>query len=158
MNNQDRDYSIIAFLVGGLLGASATMLFNPKNKTNITKEIKLKAENYLAQVRAGKADLIKNSRSSAELLKRKAEDIMDTVQQYALGKFKKPVSLIEKEIEGFKVAIAAAKTSYALNPKILDLEMEENSRSIPSANDFEDETLPKNLGMGKGRNRRSYSS
>jgi gas vesicle protein len=157
MPEHERNFSITAFIVGGLLGASSLLLLSPKSGKDIREDIKLKADNYLNKARTKSNNLIRNSRSSAELLKSKAEEMMNTVQKYAKGKIDKPVSVIEKEIAGLKAALNAAKTSYSLNPELHESNQEENNDE-PSKNDFEDETLPKHIGMGKGRNRDSYYS
>lgn len=91
---------------------------------------------------------------SAEQLQRKAEDLMNIVQQYAKGQISKPINIIEKEIAGFRAAISAVRTSYSLNPEIRESDVEGIESFI---NDYENETLPKQLGMGKGRNRKTYS-
>ena len=80
---------------------------------------------------------------------------MHTGQQYIKDKIDKPYSIIEKEIAGIKAAVAAVKTSYTLNPGIKESAIETNDGQV-SVNKFRDETLPKYLGMGKGRSRKSF--
>ena len=157
MPEHERNFSISAFIVGGILGASSLLLLSPKSRKDIRRDIKIKADNYLNKARTKSDNLIRNSRSSAELLKSKAEEIMDTVQEYAKGKLDKPLYVIEKEIAGLKAAIDAVKASYSNNPEFPESNIEGNDGPL-SLNDFEDETLPKHLGMGKGRNRDSYYS
>lgn len=147
--------NMTAFIIGGVLGASAVFAISPKSRRQFNRDVKSKSEKYLNKVKKSTNDLIKNSRESALSLQRKAEEIMNTVQQYAMGKLNKPVSFVESEITGLKAAITAAKTSYSLNPDIHESDFEINSE--PLLNEFEDETLPKQLGMGKGRDRKSYS-
>ncbi len=147
--------NITAFIIGGVLGASTVLAISPKGRKQITKDLRSKSERYLDKVKKSSNNLIRNSKTSAEILLRKAEDIMNTVQQYAVGTINKPVSLIENEITGLKAAISAAKTSFSLNPEIHESDVEVNMESLTS--EYEDETLPKQLGMGKGRNRKNYS-
>lgn len=145
--------NITSFIIGSVLGASAVFALSPKSRKQFSRDVKLKSEKYLSKVKKSTNDLVQNSRASAQSLQRKAEEIMNTVQQYAMGKLNKPVSFVESEITGLKAAITAAKTSYSLNPEIRESEVEVNS----FLNEFEDETLPKQLGMGKGRDRKSYT-
>ena len=157
MENNEDNFSITAFLVGSILGASASMLFAPKSGQEIRSDIRQQADDYIKDVKSRADELIKDSKSAGELLKRKAEDLIDTVKQYATGKINKPVSVIEKEIESLKAAINAAKASYYVSAGGEDKSIEKDSfQSL--LREFDDETLPKHLGMGKGRNRSSYYS
>ncbi len=155
MDTGRKGLNITAFIIGGVLGASAILAISPKSRKQISKDIKSKSEYYLKRVRESTNSLVRNSKTSAELMQKKAEDIMNIVQQYAIGKINKPVSLIENEIAGLKAAISAAKASYSLNPKIHESYLKVNAESM--TNEFEDETLPKQIGMGKGRNRKNNS-
>ncbi len=157
MANHERNFSISAFLVGGILGASASLLFTPKSGSELRANIKEEAEDYLKEAKSRADNIISNSKSAGELLKRKAEDLMETVNQYASGKIEKPVSVIEKEIAGLKAAITAAKASYSFAPEIHKTNIEEHNRQLKPG-EFEDEKLPKHIGMGKGRNRKSFYS
>ncbi|HSD62786.1 MAG TPA: YtxH domain-containing protein [Ignavibacteriaceae bacterium] len=156
MAEHEKGLNVTALFIGGILGISAVMVLSPKSRKEIKEDIKSKSEKILDRARKNTNNLIKNSRTSAEQLQRKAEEIMDTVQQYAMGKINRPVSVIEREIAGFKAAIIAARTSYSLNPEIHESNVGQvNNDSF--TNEFNDETLPKQLGMGKGRNRKTYS-
>lgn len=157
MEDQERNFSLTAFLVGGILGASASLLFTPKSGSEIRAGIRSRIDDYLNDVKSRTDDLIQNSKSAGELLKRKAEDVMDTVKQYALGKANKPISAIEKEIAGLRSAIEAAKASYAVTPESEKAGVDgDNGQSL--LREFDDEVLPKHMGMGKGRSRDSYYS
>lgn len=155
MISNRKGLNITAFIIGGIFGASAVLAASPKSRKQISNDIKSKSEYYLKKVKENANILISNSKTSAEFLQKKAEDIMNTVQQYAIGKINKPVSFIENEITGLKAAISAAKTSYLLNPEIHGSDVEIISESL--MNEFENESLPKHIGMGKGRNRKSHS-
>jgi gas vesicle protein len=155
MTANERNFSFSAFIVGGILGASTVLLFSPKSGKDIRGDVKFKAGDLINKARQKANNLINNSRTSAELLKRKAEDVMDTVEQFAKGKIDKPVSVIEKEIAGIKAAVDAVKATYSPGPISHESHIE-GGNGHSSVNDLEDETLPKHLGMGKGRSRKSY--
>jgi gas vesicle protein len=157
MPNHDRNFSIAAFLVGGILGASASLLFAPKSGSELKSNIKQKTDNYLNEARSKADNIISTSKSTGELLKRKAEDLMETVKQYAGGKTEKPLSVIEKEIAGLRAAITAVRASYSIIPEIQKTNIEGNNGQS-KLSEFEDETLPKRIGMGKGRSRKSFYS
>ena len=157
MDDNERNFSITAFLVGGILGASASLLFTSESGKDLRTNIKNQRDKYLKSVKTKADDLVRNSKTTGELLKRKAGDLMDTVKQYAAGKIDKPHSIIEKEIAALKAAITAAKASYAISPET-DREVSEPENSSSIISEFNDETLPKHIGMGKGRNRNSYYS
>ena len=103
MSNQDKNFSLTAFLVGGILGASASLLFTPRSGKELRDDIKQQTDNYLKEVKLRRDTLISRSKSTGELLKRKAEDLMETIKNYANGKIEKPFFVIEKEIAGLKI-------------------------------------------------------
>ncbi len=156
MSNHDKNFSLTAFLVGGILGASASLLFTPRSGKELREDIKRQTDNYLNEVKLRRDTLIQRSKTTADLLKRKAEDLTESIINYANGKIEKPLSVIEKEIAGLKSAINAARASYSSIPEIHGTSMDGNGQSL--AGEYEDESLPKHIGMGKGRNRKSFYS
>jgi gas vesicle protein len=157
MEDQERNFSLTAFLVGGILGASASLLFTPKSGRELRADIKRQADEYINDVKLKADKLIQDSKSTGERLKRKAEDLMESVKQYAKGKADKPMAVIEKEINGLKAAINAAKASYSVTPEVHKTNINRgNGHSVPG--EFDDESLPKHIGMGKGRDKKSFYS
>ena len=157
MADHERNFSITAFMVGGILGASASLLFTPKSGRELRANIKEEAEDYLKEAKSKANYIISSSKSAGELLKRQAEDLMETVNQYASGKAVKPLSVIEQEIAGLRSAISAVKSSYSIKTQINKTTNEGNIRQS-KLTEFEDEKLPKHIGMGKGRSRKSFHS
>jgi gas vesicle protein len=155
MDEQETNFSITAFFIGGILGASASLLFTPKSGKEFRGYFKERTDDYLKETKSRADILLRNSKTTADLLKRKAEDIMNTVQQYTRGRLEKPVSVIEKEIAGLKAALKAARASYYLNPEV-DALRKNDEELQSSISEYEDESLPKYIGMGKGRSRSSY--
>ncbi len=155
MLNQDKNFSMTAFLIGGILGASASLLFTPRSGKELRADIRRQTDNYLKEVKLRRDVLINRSKSTGELLKRKAEDLMESIGNYANGKIEKPLSVIEKEINALRSAINAARASYSGIPEIHRTLLDDGQ---PVSNEYDDEQLPKHLGMGKGRNRRSSYS
>lgn len=156
MRNQDKNFSLTAFLIGGILGASASLLFTPQSGKELRTGIKRRADEYLKEAKLRRDTLINRSKSTGELLKKKAEDLMESIKNYANGRIEKPLSVIEKEIAGLRSAINAARASYSSIPEIHETRVDGNGQAPLS--DFDDEVLPKHLGMGKGRNRKSFYS
>jgi gas vesicle protein len=156
MSNHDKNFSLSAFLVGGILGASASLLFTPRSGKELRADIKRRTDDYLKEVELKRDTLINRSKSTAGLLKRKAEDLTETIKSYANGKIEKPLSVIEREIEGLKSAINAARASYSSIPEIYGNRLKGNGQSV--LNEYDDEQLPKHIGMGKGRSRKSFYS
>ncbi len=156
MSNQNKNFSLTAFLVGGILGASASLLFTPRSGKELRTDIKRQTDNYLKEVKLRRETLINRSKSTGELLKRQAEDLMESIKNYANGKIEKPLAVIEKEIAGLRSAINAARASYSSIPEIHGTPVEGDGKS--GLNEYEDELLPKHIGMGKGRNRKSFYS
>ena len=157
MSTNERNFSMAAFLVGGILGASASLLFTPSSGKEIRSDIKLRARNQLNEARSKADIIISNSKSAGELLKRKAEDLMETVKQYANGKTEKPLSVIENEIAGLRAAISAIRTSYSSSSEMHPEADGRNNVQLKHI-EIEDEKLPKHIGMGKGKGRRSHYS
>ena len=156
MSNQDKNFSLTAFLVGGILGASAALLLTPRSGKELRTDIKHQTDDYLKEVKLRRDTLINRSKSTGELLRKKAEDLMESIKNYANGKIEKPLTVFEKEIAGLRSAINAARASYSSIPEIQGTRIEGDGQSI--ANEYEDELMPKHLGMGKGRNRKSFYS
>ncbi len=157
MENQEMNFNLTAFLIGGFLGASASLLFAPQSGKELRAEIKHQADDYINNAKIKAEKLIQNSKTTGELLKRKAEDILETAKQYAKGKVDKPLTSIENEIAALKAAIKTAKVSYAVTPEVHNKETERgNGQSELS--EFDDEALPKHIGMGKGRDKKSFYS
>jgi len=156
MSNQDKNFSLTAFLVGGILGASAALLLTPRSGKELRTDIKHQTDDYLKEVKLRRDTLINRSKSTGELLRKKAEDLMESIKNYANGKIEKPLTVFEKEIAGLRSAINAARASYSSIPEIQGTRLEGDGQSI--ANEYEDELMPKHLGMGKGRNRKSFYS
>ncbi len=154
MADQRKKISVAAFVVGGILGASASLIFTPKSGEEIRGNLKAQADGYLQEVKSRMDKMINLSKSSAELLKRKAEDLLESVRLYANGKMEKPLSVIEKEIAGLKAAITAVKATYSMNTNIQESIIGKGNGQI-ILNEFEDEILPKHIGMGKGKNLRN---
>lgn len=157
MSTNERNFSVAAFLVGGILGASASLLFTPSSGREIRSDIKLRAKNHLNEARSKADSIISNSKSAGELLKRKAEDLMETVKQYANGKTEKPLSVIENEIAGLRAAISAVRTSYSVLSEIHPEDDGKNNVQLRHI-EFENEKLPKHIGMGKGKGRKNHYS
>jgi gas vesicle protein len=157
MEDHGRNFSITAFLVGGILGASASLLFAPKSGRELRANIKEEAEDYLKEAKSNADNIIRSSKSAGELLKRQAEDLMETVNQYTSGKAVKPLSIIEQEIAGLRAAITAVKASYSIKTHINKTNIEGNTGQS-ELTEFENEKLPKHIGMGKGRSRKSFYS
>ena len=156
MSNQDKSFSLTAFLVGGILGASASLLFTPRSGKEVRTDIKHRTDNYLNEVNLRRDILIQRSKTTGELLKRKAEELVDSIKNYANGKIEKPLSMFEKEIAGLRSAINAARASYSSIPEIHGTRVGGDGQSVSS--EYNDEVLPKHIGMGKGRNRKSFYS
>ncbi len=156
MRNQDKNFSLAAFLVGGILGASASLLFTPKSGKELRTNIKSRTDEYMKEVKLRRDTLINRSKSTGEALKQKAEDLLESIINYSNGKIEKPLSLIEKEIAGLRSAINAARASYSSIPEIHGTRVDGNGQAPLS--DFDDEVLPKHLGMGKGRNKKGFYS
>ena len=125
MSNQDKSFSLTAFLVGGILGASASLLFTPRSGKEVRTDIKHRTDNYLNEVNLRRDILIHRSKTTGELLKRKAEELVDSIKNYANGKIEKPLSMFEKEIAGLRSAINAARASYSSIPETHGTRVEE---------------------------------
>ena len=78
MQNEKNDFSVAAFIIGGILGASASLLLTPKSGKNLRGEIKYQANNYLNEARNLSNDLVSKSRTTAEFLNAK-QRILRTV-------------------------------------------------------------------------------
>lgn len=152
MTNLRSGNFFIPFLIGGVLGSTAALLFTPasgrENRDLITGNINL----LLSRADEKKRLLIKRAQKFSDNLVSAAEGIYNKSTRQAAGKFTSSNDSILLEIKSFRNAINAAintfkkKQENTLNKNRPEKTTEEEKYGV-----FEYEALPKHEGM-KRRN------
>ena len=151
-NYNKQSLSFTSFLIGGIIGGIAALLFTPKTGKNLRNDIKNKFDEYLNDIKKRSERLIKSARESSGSYVNKAEEILNLSRKFAEGKYKDSVDVIEKEISSLRTALNAAVDTYRhqnLNKEKITID-KNNGRNYSA---FEDETLPKHEGMGRRKSR-----
>ena len=148
MKTGRNDFSLIigGFLVGGLVGSLAVLLYTPLSG----KKVRYKINKYTRYARLRKRRILAEARKQSDILIERAEEVLNKTKDFAEGKYKGSMDSLEKEITalkaGYKEAVETYK-NYIPNSKPTDNIVNEIFA------DSEDDLLPKFEGMHK-RNKR----
>lgn len=150
-NYNKQSLSFTSFLIGGIIGGIAALLFVPKTGKSFRNEIKNKFDEYLNDIKKRSGKLIKNAKESAGSYVNKGEEILNLSRKFAEGKYKDSADVIEKEVSRLRTALNAAIDTYRHQNQKDEISIDKNNGKNYSA--FEDETLPKHEGMGRRKGR-----
>jgi gas vesicle protein len=146
-----RKNSVFSFLIGGIIGGAAALVMAPASGTETRTNISNGVNSLLQKANVQKNNIIREAQTVAKQMVVKAEDIYKTSSDFAAGKYSISAEAIQLEIESIKKAINAAVDTYTATKAQAVI-------SNPLANevivnemhsDFEDESLPKQEGMGR---------
>lgn len=142
--------SFAAFLFGAVTGSLLTLWFSPKSGKSLRNNLVDEIDRIIEESREKGERAFLDAKSYSDNLIAKTEYILTTVKKFAEGNYKYPVEKLEKEIASLKTAINAAIDTYKHgNNNFKDIEKSVSDKF----KEFEDDTLPKHIGMGKGRSR-----
>jgi gas vesicle protein len=140
----------IPLLIGGVIGSAAALLMSPasgrENRTFLNNSI----NRILYRANERKNILIRDARQIAKNAVIKAEDIYNKSLSFAEGKYSTSAESMELEIRSLRNAITAAAEAYKRNTTVG--ERRKLSKDVlvnENFTEFEDETLPKQEGMGR---------
>ncbi len=142
--------SFISFLFGAISGSLLTLWFSPKSGKRLRNDLIEEIDLIIEEAREKGERAFLDAKSYSDNLIAKAEYILTSVKKFAEGNYKYPIEKLEKEIASLRTAINAAVDTYKQsNNNNGNLEKE----VMDQFKEFEDETLPKHIGMGKGKSR-----
>lgn len=150
-NYNSKSLSFTSLILGGIIGGFTALLFTPKTGKSFRNDIKNKFDEYINDVKKRSDKLIKNAKNSAGNYANRAEEILNLSRNFAGGKYKDSVDLIEKEISSLRTALNAAVDTYRNQNHKDEIIIDKNNGKNYSA--FDDETLPKHEGMGRRKSR-----
>lgn len=133
-----KKFGWIEFLTGFAAGTMATILFTRKDLRNDLSNIQRKSEEIKNQL------ISKAKNISSDLIDR-SQRFIESAKNFADGKYAGTIESLEKEYYSIKYAINTAIDNYRRNSRKITAKAEEDDLYI----DFEDEKLPKFVGMGR---------
>ncbi len=138
--------SLSAILISGAVGGALALLFAPKTGKELRKDVKNGIDEYSHKTAILKNKVISDAKNKSDGILKRAENILTKARSYTSGTYQNSLSKIEREINGLKSALNASINSYKGKPN-------NGYSTAPSENrdftQYENETLPKNLGMGR---------
>ena len=152
MNEEEKksDNSFASFLFGAITGGLLTLWFSPKSGKNLRNDLIDEIDLIIEEAREKGERAFLDAKSYSDNLIAKADYILKSVKKFAEGNYKYPIEKLDKEIASLKTALNAAIDTYKHGSN----NFENLEKSVSDQFDeFEDKTLPKHIGMGKGRSR-----
>jgi gas vesicle protein len=150
MARKKKNNPILPLLVGGVIGGAAALVMAPASGKETRENIVSGTNRLLYKANDQKNNLIRETQKFADSILRKAESIYNKSAAFAGGTYTYSADSIELQIRSFKNAIDAAVEAYK-NTRTVKRESQFANEVIVNEmfTDFEDETLPKNEGMGR---------
>ncbi len=134
-----KKFGWIEFLTGFAAGSVVSILFTRKDLKGDLTNLQRKAEEI-------KNQLFTKAKSISMDLTERSQRFIESLKKFAEGKYAGTIESLEKEYYSIKYAINTATDNYRRSSgKITSAQSEEDDLFI----DFEDETLPKFVGMGR---------
>jgi len=135
------------FLTGFALGSVVSILLTTKGGKELKTELKDDFWDILKKGDEIKNLLLKKAKDFKSDLIDRSQKFIDSSKKFADGRYAGTIESLENEYYSIKYAINSALDNYKKNPRTNSLYLEDDDLSI----DFEDETLPKFVGMRKQR-------
>ena len=141
-----KNFGMVGFLIGLAAGSVVSLLYAPKSGREFRTDLKKDFPGFLKKAEDIKAKLIDKAKSIASDISKKSEKFVETSKKLVEGKYPGTVETLEKEFASMKYAINTAVSNYKRSTdfrRITDKEIDDLFI------DFENEVLPKFIGMGK---------
>ena len=149
MNNNKFTSCAGAFILGGIVGSTVTLILSPFSGKEFREKINGQIDNSIKRAKQKELELLDKARDFSDELVLKAEQLVALIDKYSAGTYLGPVEKVENEITSLKAAINAAIKSYKKsNGKA---EAENNKVEIVENifPEYNDEKLPKRESMRK---------
>ncbi len=134
-----KKFGWVEFITGFAAGSIATILFSRKDLKKDIALLQSKAESITNQ-------LISKAKKISSDLNVRSLDFIESTKKFAEGKYSGTIESLEKEYYSLKYAINSAIDNYRRSSKII---AGQNNDHDDLYIDFEDEKLPKFVGMGR---------
>jgi gas vesicle protein len=148
-----RKNPIAALLVGGVIGGATALFMAPASGRETRNNLSNSVNRILYKANDQKKMIIRDAQKFARDIIYKAESVYNNSISFAGGQYTNSADAIELQIRSFKNAIDAAIDAYKhtrIRNRISDKTGLESEVIVNEMHtDFEDETLPKQEGMGR---------
>lgn len=138
-----KNYGLIGFFVGLTAGSIIGLLSAPKSGRELRTDLKNELSGFLKKAENRKNQLINKAKNVASDITLQGEKLISSAKNFANGKYKAPIETIESEFNSLKHAVNTAVRTYKESSDKKSTQQEVDDLFI----DFDDETLPKFLGM-----------
>lgn len=157
MNKRQKSRILTGLFIGGAVGSIIVYSLSPKRK-QFNRDFKRNMDSYVGKARTKGESVFTDTKASVDKLKTKAEKLSSFLKKYAAGDYDGTIEKIESEIKTVRAALNKAYEMYqnqiedkekteSLNEE--DTNMEDRLENEENYNEFEDDTLPKHVGMKK---------
>ena len=157
MNKKTKSRIKTGLIVGGTLGSLLVYFFSPKRK-QFNEDVKNNVNSYYGKAKLKGENVFADTKVTVDKLKTKTEKLSNFLKKYAAGDYDGTIEKIEGEIKTVRAALNKAYETYQTQIKKRedsdensdeDIQMEDRLENEENFNEFEDDTLPKHVGMKK---------
>jgi len=141
-----KNFGMVGFLIGLATGSVVSLLYAPKSGREFRTDLKKDWPGFLKKAEDIKGKLINKAKSVATDISERSEKFVEASRKMAEGRYAGTVETLEKEFVSMKHAINTAVSNYKRSSEF----RKSTSREVDDLFiDFENEVLPKFVGMGK---------
>ncbi len=155
MNKKTKSRVTTGLIVGGTLGSLLVYFLSPKRR-QFNEDVKNNVNSYYGKAKQKGEHVFADTKVTVDKLKTKTEKLSNFLRKYAAGDYDGTIEKIEGEIKTVRSALNKAYETYQSQIKKREEGDENISGEAPlkeneeeNFNEFEDETLPKHVGMKK---------
>jgi gas vesicle protein len=152
-----RKNPIAALLIGGVIGGATALFMAPASGRETRTILNTNINRILYRANDQKKMIIREAQKLARQVVGGAESIYNNSVSFAEGQYSNTADAIELQIRGFRNAIDAAIDAYKKTGSEMNIGRNTGRKTSLSSevivnemiSDFEDESLPKQEGMGR---------
>ena len=141
-----KKFGMVGFLIGLATGSVVSLLYAPQSGREFRSNLRKDFPGFLKKAEDIKGSLISKAKSIASDISERSEKFVETAKKVADGRYAGTVETIENELYSLKHAVNEAVSNYKKNS---DFGKPTNQQVDDLFIDFEDEILPKFVGMGR---------
>ena len=135
----DKKFGWVEFLTVFAAGSIVSILFS-------RKDLKSDISNFQSKAEMIKNQLIGKAKSISSDLTDRSQKFIESTKKFAEGTYAGTIESLEKEYSSIRYAISTAIDNYRRSSRIIT---EQQNSKDEFFIDFDDETLPKFIGMGR---------